>query len=298
MTHGFDFGSGDLVVMNIAIAAMMFGASLQLTGADFRRLLTRPKAPLAGMAAQFLLLPLATFLLTLVLPIDAEYKLGMMLVAACPGGAFSNILTWIARGSLPVSITMTAASSALATVLTPLNFALYSSLNPATRELMTRISLDPFSLLALIALVLALPLALGMLAGKRFPRFAQRSEPWFRNGSLLAFLMFISVALSRNLSLFLEVAPAVLSLVVLHNGVALLTGYSLARLLRLGGAETRAVTLEIGIQNSGLALLILFTFYPQAGGMVLVAAMWGLWHLVSGLSLAQFWGWRHRHDPQ
>lgn len=297
MSATLDFSTGDLVAMNVAIAAMMFGASLQLRGEDFSRMIRRPKAPLAGMAAQFLLLPFFTFLLTLALPIHTEFKLGMILVAACPGGAFSNIMTWMARGSLPTSITMTAVSSSAAAIMTPLNFAFYGWLNPETRDLLREISIDPLNLLLLIVLVLAVPLILGMIIGKKFPAFSQRSEKYFRNGSLLIFLMFIVLALKKNFPLFLDVAPQVIGLVILHNAIALTTGYSIARLLKLSGPEVRAVTLEIGIQNSGLGLLILFTFYPEGGGMILITAMWGIWHLVSGLSLSQFWGWKHRHEP-
>lgn len=284
-----NFDPSSLIALNVIMACMMFGVSLTLRLDDFRRVLVAPVAPGVGMIAQFLLLPSLTCLATWLLDIDPELALGMMLVAACPGGAFSNVLAWIARGSVAVSVSMTAVSSLAATVLTPLNFALYGYLNPNTREMLTTISLDPFSILILVVLVLALPMLLGMWAGSRFPRFAERSERPLRSIAIVVFLGFVGIAFGNNLELFVSRFHTFFWLVVLHNLLALSLGYVMARLSRLPEADKRAVTLEIGIQNSGLALVILFTFFPEAGGMMLITAFWGVWHLVSGLTVALLW---------
>lgn len=283
------FDAGSMVLLNIIMACMMFGVSLSLRLDDFKRIARAPVAPAVGMVAQFLLLPAATCLITWALRIDPELALGMMLVAACPGGAFSNVMTWMARGNLAVSISMTAVSSLAATVMTPLNFALYGWLNPRTREYLTQISLEPGSILLLVLLVLALPMAVGMVTGRRFPGLITRSEKPLRIVSLLVFLGFVAIAFSRNIDLFLARFDSFFWLVVGHNLLALGLGYGLARLCRLVESDRRAVTLEVGIQNSGLGLVILFTFFPDAGGMLLITAFWGVWHLVSGLTLSQFW---------
>ena len=283
------FDVGSMVLLNIIMACMMFGVSLSLRLDDFRRIVRAPVAPAVGMVAQFLLLPAATCLVTWALRIDPELALGMILVAACPGGAFSNVMTWMARGNLAVSVSMTAVSSLAATIMTPLNFALYGWLNPYTREYLTQISLDPSSVLLLVILVLALPMAVGMVTGRRFPGLVARSEKPLRIVSLLVFLGFVAIAFSRNIDLFLARFHSFFWLVVVHNLLALLLGYGLARLCRLVESDRRAVTLEVGIQNSGLGLVILFTFFPDAGGMLLITAFWGVWHLVSGLTLSQFW---------
>src|SRR5690606_7167792 len=128
------FDAASMVLLNIIMACMMFGVSLSLRLEDFRRIALSPVAPAVGMIAQFLLLPAATCLVTWLLRIDAELALGMILVAACPGGSFSNVMTWMARVNLAVSVSMTAVSSLAATVMTPLNFALYGWLNPYTRD--------------------------------------------------------------------------------------------------------------------------------------------------------------------
>ena len=284
-----DFNSADLVVMNAAIALMMFGVSLQLKAEDFSRLLRQPRAPVAGLIAQFLLLPLATCLATWAFSVPADFALGMILVASCPGGTFSNVMTWMARGNVAVSVTMTAVSSLAAVVLTPANFAFYGWLNPDTRPLLQQIAIDPVNVLLLVALVLALPIFLGMAVGRRFPVQSERSEQPMRWFSLLLFLGFIVVALEKNFGLFIEHVAGIFLLVIAHNSLALLVGHGAGELARLPAADRRAVTMEVGIQNSGLGLMILFTFFPQAGGMILITAMWGIWHLVSGLTLAHIW---------
>ncbi|MBD7978308.1 bile acid:sodium symporter family protein [Serpens gallinarum] len=286
------FDAASLILLNIIMACMMFGVSLSLRLEDFRRIALAPIAPLAGMVAQFVLLPAATCLFTWALNIDPELALGMILVSACPGGSFSNVMTWLARGNVAVSISMTAVSSLAATVLTPLNFALYGWLNPHTRNYLTQISLEPASMLTLVLLILALPMVLGMVTGRRLPGFVARSEKPLRIISLLVFLSFVAIAFSKNFGLFIERFHSFFWLVVCHNLLALLLGYGMARLCRLPHSDRRAVTLEVGIQNSGLGLVILFTFFPDAGGMLLITAFWGVWHLVSGLTLSQFWARR------
>lgn len=284
-----EFDPASLILLNVIMACMMFGVSLSLRLDDFKRIIRAPVAPLAGLIAQFLLLPLATCLFTWAMRIDPELALGMILVAACPGGSFSNIMSWLARGNVAVSVSMTAVSSLAATVLTPLNFALYGWLNPYTRSYLTDISLEPGSILLLVLLVLALPLALGMLTGKRFPALVSRSEKPLRIVSLLVFLGFVAIAFSKNLDLFVERFNSFFWLVVLHNLLALSLGYAMGKLLKLPVSDRRAVTMEVGIQNSGLGLVILFTFFPEAGGMMLITAFWGVWHLISGLALSQIW---------
>lgn len=283
------FSTTDLVAMNAAIALMMFGVSLQLRLADFQQLLIAPRAPLVGLVAQFLLLPAITCLLTWLFAIPAGFALGMILVASCPGGTFSNIMTWLARGNVAVSVTMTAVSSIAAMVMTPFNFALYGHLNPITRPMMRDIAVDPMAILALVALVLVLPILLGMTVGRHFPRRAAQAEAPMRWFSLAIFMLFIMVAVEKNLALFFDYVGSIILLVIAHNLLALGLGFGAATLARLPVADRRAVTLEVGIQNSGLGLMILFVFYPQAGGMILITALWGVWHLLSGLALSQLW---------
>ncbi|MCK7543647.1 bile acid:sodium symporter family protein [Marinobacter bryozoorum] len=295
MTVQFDPAS--LITLNVILALMMFGVSLNLRPADFQRVLTIPRAPVAGLIAQFLLLPLGTCLFTWVFRIDPELALGMILVASCPGGSFSNIMTWLGKGSVAVSVSMTAVSSLAATVMTPFNFALYGWLNPHTRAYLQEIAIEPGNILLLVLLVLALPLILGMVTGGRFPKLAVRSEKPLRLVSLLIFLAFVAIAFLNNVELFLARFHTFFWLVVGHNLLALGLGYGMARLMKLSVPDQRAVTMEVGIQNSGLGLVILFTFFADAGGMMLITAFWGVWHLVSGLTLSQIWARRPIPHP-
>ncbi len=290
------FSSENLLILNVILAFMMFGVSLSLTGEDFRRVLKRPDAPIVGLLAQFVLLPAATCLTTWFFEVEPEMALGMILVASCPGGAFSNIMTWLARANVAVSVSMTAVSSLAAMVMTPFNFALYGWLNPHTRSMLTEIQLDSMNILILVALVLGLPLLVGMMTGKLFPRFAARAEKPMRVITLLVLLLFVGVAFGNNMDVFLATADRIVILVVLQNLLALGMGAFAGGLTGLPRQDRRAITMEVGIQNSGLGLAILFTFFPEASGMILIAAFWGVWHLISGLLLA--WWWSRGHDRQ
>lgn len=290
------FSSENLLILNVILAFMMFGVSLSLTGEDFRRVLKRPDAPIVGLLAQFVLLPAATCLTTWFFEVEPEMALGMILVASCPGGSFSNIMTWLARANVAVSVSMTAISSLVAMVMTPFNFALYGWLNPHTRSVLTEIQLDSMNILILVALVLGLPLLVGMMTGKLFPRFAARAEKPMRVITLLVLLLFVGVAFGNNMDVFLATADRIVILVVLQNLLALGMGAFAGGLTGLPRQDRRAITMEVGIQNSGLGLAILFTFFPEASGMILIAAFWGVWHLVSGLLLA--WWWSRGHDDR
>lgn len=283
------FSPQSLLVLNGILACMMFGVSLRLRVEDFRRVLIAPRAPVAGLIAQFLILPSVTCFATWWLRVPAELALGMILVASCPGGTYSNIMTWLGKASVPVSVSMTAVSSLAAVVMTPFNFAFYGNLNPHTRDLLREIAIDPLQMLSLVVLVLALPMMLGMAVGNRRPRLAERAENPMRWVALGVLFTFVLIALARNFHLLLEYGDQMAGLVILHNLGALLLGALAGRLIRLPRDERRAVTMEVGIQNSALGLSILFTFFPQAGGMMLITAFWGVWHLISGLALALFW---------
>ncbi len=287
-----EFSGNSLVVLNVILALMMFGVSLGLKPADFKRIIRYPQAPAIGLLAQCFLLPFFTFLLTLVLRPDPSLALGMMLVSACPGGNFSNVMTFIARGNLAVSVSMTAVASLLAVISTPTLFSFYAQLNPETADLVTRVNLEPLNMMGLVLLVIGIPILGGMICGDRFPGLKTKSEGVMRYISLLILLGFVALAFSKNWDLFVAHWEKLVSLVVLHNLMALLLGFSLATLFRQSEADRRAITLEVGIQNSGLGLTLLFTFMPQLGGAILITAFWGVWHLVSGLLVASYWG-RH-----
>ncbi len=286
------FDPSGLALLNAIVALMVFGASLDLRWADLRRVVAKPAGVFAGLSAQALLTPAMTCLLTWVFRVDPALALGMMLVAACPSGALSNVLTWRSRGNVALSVGLTTISSLAATVLTPFNFALYGWLNPRTRELLQEVRLPVGGILAQVALVLALPVVAGIVFGSTAPRLASRLERPLRSLSLLVLMAFIAGAFWENRALFVDRFGDFFWLVVLQNAMALGIGLFVSRVARLNDADTRAVTIEVGIHNSGLGLAILFTFFPAAGSMMLITAFWGVWHLVSGLAISTYWGRR------
>jgi BASS family bile acid:Na+ symporter len=290
-----DFDSESVLALNIIMALMMFGVSLTLKLEDFTRVAKAPKATLVGLVAQFMVLPALSCLVTWAFRIDPELALGMILVAACPSGSFSNLMTFVARGNVALSVSMTSICSLAALVMTPFNFWLYGLLNPYTHPLMHSINVDAGQILGLVLLVLVLPLIAGMLFGRQWPVLAERLEKPLRPISLVIFLVFVGIAFTKNFDLFTSYMHLFAGLVIMQNLIALCSGYFAARAMKLSDADSRAVTIEVGIQNSGLALAILFTFYPNAGGMMIIAAFWGVWHLVSGTILAQWWA---HHPPR
>lgn len=287
-----NFNPQSLAVLNVILGLVMFGVALDLKLADFRGVLALPKATLIGMLGQFVLLPAFTFLLVLAIQPAPSIALGMILVAACPGGNVSNFLTHYARGNTPLSVTMTALSTLAAIVMTPFNLSFWGALHPGASKILRDVSLNPFEMVVAVLLLLGVPMALGLLASHRLPRLAARLRRPMRWFSLGVFGLFVVGALAANWRYFLDYVGYVVFAVFLHNGLALLTGYWAARFAGLPERDRRAVSIEVGIQNSGLGLILIFNFFDGLGGMAIVTAWWGVWHLISGLTLATIWSRR------
>jgi BASS family bile acid:Na+ symporter len=289
-----NFNPQSLWALNAIIGLVMFGVALELRPRDFKGVLVTPRPVLIGLAAQFVLLPAFTYLLVLAIRPAPSVALGMMLVAACPGGNVSNFLTHHARGNTALSVTMTAVSTAVAIVMTPLNLALWAGLYEPTAAILKAVALDPLDMLLAVALLLGLPMAAGMLIGHRFPRLVARVQRPVRAASLVIFGLFVVGALAANWRHFVDWVGVVVIAVFLHNALAIASGWSAARAAGLSERDRRAVAIEVGIQNSALGLILIFNFFGGLGGMAIVTAWWGIWHLVSGLTVASWWS---RRDP-
>lgn len=280
-----------LFTINLAIGVMMLGVALDLKLEDFQRIIKAPKAPLIGLVSQFLLLPALTFLLTLALPksmITPSMALGMILVAACPGGNLSNIITYLAKGNAAISISMTAISSMAAIVMTPFNLALWGSLNPYTEPIMRQVSLSPADVFFTVFIILGIPLVVGITLSRIFPHLADKVRKPFKIFSLLFFISIVIGALISAWDVFLQVINLVILVVFLHNLLALSTGYFSAKLFKLPPRDRRAVCIEVGIQNSALGLVLVFNFFEGLGGMAIIVSWWGTWHIIAGLTAAFF----------
>ena len=285
-----NFDSESLFFLNLTLAVIMFGVALNITISDFLRIVKNPKSVLIGVLSQFILLPAFTFLLVTIMQPLPSIALGMFLVAACPGGNISNFMTHYAKGNAALSVSLTAISTLLAIVMTPLNFQLWSGLYGPTSNLINTISLSPLEMVKVISLLLGVPLILGMLVQNYSPKFASISI--FGPGSILFFMALIILALSKNIDIFKKYIHYVFIIVLVHNILALILGYSVASIAGLSKRNRRTLAIETGIQNSGLGLLLIFSFFNGLGGMAILAAFWGIWHIVSGLIIATYWSKR------
>lgn len=284
-----NFTPESLVLLNVCIGFVMFGIALDLTVGDFKRLLDNPKASIIGMLSQFVLLPALTYLLVLLWRPEPTMALGMILVAACPGGNVSNFICYYAKGNAALSVTLTSLSTLLAIVLTPFNFGLYSSLLPAGMVAQHSIAISPLEMFQSILVIILLPLLLGMGFNHFFNSITAKLRKPISILSMVIFLGFIAMAFANNAGVFIKFFNVIVLLVFVHNALALGGGYGLARLFKLNEQDSRTIALETGIQNSGLGLVLIFTFFGGSGGMALIAAWWGIWHIVAGLALAYYW---------
>ena len=277
------------ILLNAVLFAMIFSVALELEPRDFLRVAKRPIPVIAGLIAQFVLLPVATFAATLILELPANTEAGMLLVAACPCGSLSNFVTHYSRGNTALSVSITAVANVVALVMTPTNFAWMVASNPNTAGWLREIAVDPGTIWVSLAVILALPLTLGLLSRRYFATFSDRVQRPLGRFAVMALFAFVIIALVRDRHMLAMGIGGLFVIVVLHNGFGLLLGYLSGAIARLPSVDRRALTFETGMQNSGLALAIIGTQFDADVGMVIVAGLWGTWHIVSGFTLAHFW---------
>jgi BASS family bile acid:Na+ symporter len=287
-----DFSDSSLIALNVVVAIIMLGIAMDTKVSDFREVVKLPKAMAVGIAAQFIALPAITFLLTLALGVRGSIAMGMILVACCPPGGTSNILTYRSRGNVALSVSMTGISTLLAIVIMPLNIAFWGGLHPEASKILTAVNLNAFEMLADVVLVIGVPFAIGLFISERKPEFTKKAHPWVKRFSLYALVGFIIVAMAGNIGVFWKYIPIVALVVFLHDTLALYLGYGIGAACRLEEYNRRAITFEVGVRNVGLGLGIVFSFFDGLGGMALVAGWWGIWDLIAGLALSSWWARR------
>lgn len=282
------------LALGLVLALIMYGVALDLRVGDFVDVFKRPLAPLSGLVAQLVFLPAITWAITMLLQPRPSIALGMMVVAACPGGNISNLITHMARGNTALSVSMTGISSLLATITTPLNILFWAGLNPSTAALLRQVSVEPISFIGSTLLLLGVPMVAGLLTVRHLPALADRLRRPLQILSFVFLIGFILAATITNWRYIGVFTTAVLPFVVLHNAIAVALGWGVAKVLSLSDYDTRALTIEVSMHNSGLGLALILTQFDGLGGAALVAAGWGVWHLVSGWALAAWW---KRRDP-
>ena len=290
-----NFDESGLWILNIAIAVIMFGVALGISINDFKQLFKSPKIVFVGIFSQFFLLPAATFLAILLIKPHPSFALGMMMIAACPGGNVSNFFSKMAGGNAALSVSLTAFASLACILMTPLNLEFWGSLYAPTNTILKTVSLDPYELFKLVSLILGIPLILGMLMKQYYKERSLKIEKMLKPVSMLVFIILILIAFSQNLEIFVNHIHHVLFLVVFHNLFAYILGFYTAKVFKLDKKNCKTIAIETGIQNGGLGLLLIFSFFDGLGGMALLAAFWGIWDVFSGMTLAYYWGKKNKN---
>lgn len=285
-----NFDADKMVLLNICLAFIMFGVALDMKLADFKFLKTNPSKALVGLCSQLILLPLLTFILIKIFNPPLSVALGMVLVASCPGGNMSNFFVAVAKGNVALSITMTTIVTLGATFLTPLNFSIWSRFIPGVEKIGHSVSIDPIAMIYIIIQLILIPLIAGVLFAYKFPKYTNKIKKNVRTLSVVIFFSFIIFALIGNFENIKTYLRFVFFIVLVHNVAALLLGYSFSKLFGYSKYDSRAISMETGIQNTGLGLVLVFNFFDGLGGMALIAAWYGIWNMASGYLLALYWG--------
>lgn len=284
-----NFSQNDLLLLNLALALIMYGVALDLRFEDFKYLAKNPKAFFLGVFSQFILLPFLTWALISIIKPPPSVALGMFLVAACPGGNVSNFLSSYAKGNAALSVSLTGFSTLFSIISTPLNFALWAGLYGPTSTLLQEISLDIANVFMTVGLILGIPLILGILTRTFATKWADRFKKILQPLSLVIFAAFIVLAFAGNFDIFLQYIGKIFLWVFAQNLVALGAGFLTAKSFKLPLPDVKTLTIETGIQNSGLGLVLIFTYFEGLGGMAVITALWGIWHLISGITIASIW---------
>tara|TARA_A100000171_G_scaffold51040_1_gene64155 strand:+ start:5345 stop:6196 length:852 start_codon:yes stop_codon:yes gene_type:complete len=274
----------------------MFGVALNLKKDNFISLINNKKAVFTGLASQFLLLPAFTFLLIFLIKPHPGLALGMILVAACPGGNVSNFYSMVGKGNIALSVTLTAIATVVAAFATPFNFSFWGNLSPETSEIIKSIGLSFTDMFKTVSIILVFPLLLGLLVSSKTPKIASMIEKPVKVISFVILMAFIAVATIDNLEVFKNYIHYVVALVLLHNLMALGIGYFTGKLFKNSEQDCRTISIETGVQNGGLALVLIFNFFDGNGPMALIAAWWGVWDIFSGYIIASLFAYRSKRS--
>ena len=298
--------AGGMNTINIILALVMYGVSLGIKPAIFVEVFKKPKSVLLGILCQLVLLPAFTCLLAIALTgwISPMMGLGMILVASCPGGNISNFMSSLAKANVELSVSLTAISTALAVVLTPFNFWAWGSIylhSAAVSAEIPTLVIPLWDVFKTIFILLGIPLVLGILTSHYLPKVAAALKKPLQWLSIVIFIAMVVLSFGSNIDAFLKCIRYIFLVVLIHNALALGIGFGVASAFRVPFRDRRTITIETGIQNSGLGLALmlgtsLFAGFPPHGGMLVITAWWGIWHIISGLTVATIFNLTRRAD--
>lgn len=286
--HSFEFNPDQLILLNICLGFLMFAVALDIKLSDFKRVFDNPKAVIVGLTSQLLLLPLLSIALVYLFRPAPSIAMGMMMISACPGGNVSNYAVHLSKGNTALSILMTSITTVCAIIITPLAFGFWTKLIPGDSAI--SISVEPSQMVQTIFLLIFVPLAIGMLSNRYLPSFTEKINKPVKTIAMVIFISFAVVAIYTKFEDLRTYVHLVFFIVLVHNALALMMGYGFAKLNKMKEYTARAISIETGIQNTGLGLILIFNFFDGLGGMALIVAWWGIWHLISGFLLATYWG--------
>ena len=306
--------AGGMNTINIVLAFVMYGVALGIKPRIFVEVFKKPKSVLLGMLCQLVLLPFFTFLLAWALgpAISFSMAMGMILVASCPGGNISNFMSSLSKANIELSVSLTAISTALAMLMTPFNFWAYGNLYIKVADLSGLVGSVPnlhipfWEVFKTIVILLGIPLTLGILTAQFFPKAAEKMKKPMQWFSIIFFLAMVVLSFMGNIEAFLQCVKYIFLVVLIHNLLALCIGYTAGSVFKVGERDRRTMTIETGIQNSGLGLALMLGAnhifanfmpgYPNGipGGMLVITAWWGIWHIIAGLTVAGLFNLKDR----
>ena len=302
---------GGSTLLNCVLALVMFGVALGIKPSTFVEIFKNPKSIITGIICQIILLPALTLLLIIACGdfISPMIALGMILVASCPGGNVSNFITSLSRGNSELSVTLTAFNTAACIFTTPINFAFWGKLylnfaNNHNIGTLPELQIPFWEIFQSIVIIMGIPLVLGILCGHYLPKVTKILKKPLQYLSILVFIAMVIIIFMGNFDAFMKCIKYIFLVVLIHNLLALGIGFSSSTILKLPYKDRRTLTIETGIQNSGLGLILLLNpnIFPDAGvwanngGMLVITAWWGVWHIISGLTLAFAWRIRGRKE--
>jgi len=288
----FELSSSSEIALSVSLAVMMFAVALSLKLEHFRFFKENPKVYFTGVISQIIFLPALTVILCYLTNPHPSVALGMILISCCPGGNVSNLLSMFGKANTALSISLTATSSLAAAFITPLSIIFWCGLYSPTQNLLSEITFDKLNFLFNTFLILALPLLIGVSLLYLFPKFAKKIYNSVSLISAICLLLIIVFAFIEYFEVFLQIGISIIVLIIVHNTLAFLLGYISGLTINASKASVRSLTFEIGIQNSGLGIVILLTQLDGIGGAGIVAGLWGIWHIIAGLILVGFFRWK------
>ena len=270
--------------INYLLMIVMFGMGLTTKPSDFAVIFRRPRDVITGCAAQFIVMPLLAYLLGKAFRLDDALLVGVILVGTCPGGTSSNVITYLSNGDTALSVGMTAISTFLAPVLTPALTYLY---------LRTTVSVNAVAMFLSIIQVVIVPIGLGLLVNRMFGTYTQKIKDALPVVSVTAICLIVAAVVSHNSAKILSTGAVIFAVVILHNLLGYLCGYLIGILFKMDLPRRKAVAIEVGMQNSGLATTLAGTAFPNLAMATVPGAVFSVWHNISGAMLAGWFNRRH-----